>query len=73
MPFRQAVELAVQRVADLQVLTRWSDATLPGRSPADPMPTDPDWAGGSLLRDEQSATTDAAARRPVPHRGRHRR
>ena len=61
MPFRHAVELAVQRDADLQVLTRWSDATLPGRTPADPMPTDPDWAGGSLLRDEQTATTDASA------------
>jgi uncharacterized protein YbjT (DUF2867 family) len=61
MPFKEAVERAVNRDGDLQVLTRWSDATLPGRSPADPMPTDPDWAGGSLLCDEQSTTTDAPA------------
>jgi hypothetical protein len=59
MPFRRAVELAVQRVAELQVTTSWSDADLPGRTPADPMPTDPDWAGGSLLCDQQSARTAA--------------
>jgi uncharacterized protein YbjT (DUF2867 family) len=57
--FRQAVELALQRSASLQVMTRWSDASLPGRSPADPLPTDPDWAGGSLLVDEQRATSPA--------------
>jgi hypothetical protein len=59
IPFREAVELALQGVADLRVTTRWSDATLPGRTPADPMPTDPEWAGGSLLRDEQSASSEA--------------
>ncbi|HEX6421044.1 MAG TPA: SDR family oxidoreductase [Acidimicrobiales bacterium] len=57
--FREAVELAVRRSAELQVATRWSDATLPGRTPASPLPTDPDWAGGSLLVDEQVATTGA--------------
>ena len=31
-------------------------------------PRDPDWAGGSLLRDEQTATTDASGRRAVPRR-----
>jgi hypothetical protein len=59
MPFREAVEVAVRRVEDLAVPSRWSDATLPGRTPADPMPTDPDWSGGTLLSDEQSA--DSAA------------
>jgi uncharacterized protein YbjT (DUF2867 family) len=58
--FRRAVELAMQRSASLQVSTRWSDATLPGRSPADPMPTDPDWAGGSLLVDQQHAEAAAS-------------
>ena len=58
--FRRAVELALQRSASLQVSTRWSDATLPGRSPADPAPTDPDWAGGSLLVDEQQADAPAS-------------
>jgi uncharacterized protein YbjT (DUF2867 family) len=59
MPFRRALELALERSADLQVSTRWSDATLSGQTPADPLPTDPDWAGGSLLSDDQSITTPA--------------
>jgi hypothetical protein len=61
--FRQAVDLALQRSASFQVVTRWSDATLPGRRPSDPMPTDPDWAGGSVLVDEQrvEAAADPAA------------
>jgi uncharacterized protein YbjT (DUF2867 family) len=58
---RRAVEQALQRVADLRVTTRWSDATLPGRTPADPLPSDPEWAGGSLLCDTQTARTDAPA------------
>lgn len=57
--FRRSVELALQRVADLRVTTRWSDATLPGRTPADPFPTDPDWAGGTLLCDTQEAGSEA--------------
>jgi uncharacterized protein YbjT (DUF2867 family) len=61
LPFRAAVELALQRSADFQVDTRWSDAGLPGQSPADPMPSDPDWAGGSLLVDEATATSAASA------------
>jgi uncharacterized protein YbjT (DUF2867 family) len=59
MSFRAAVELAVRRVEDLAVPSRWSDATLPGRTPADPLPTDPDWAGGTLLADEQQARSAA--------------
>jgi hypothetical protein len=47
-------------VAHLQVTTRWSDATLSGRFPADPLPSDPSWAGGSLLTDEQAAHADAS-------------
>ncbi|CAN5799345.1 SDR family oxidoreductase [soil metagenome] len=57
---KRAVELAVQRSADLQVSTRWSDANLPGASPADPLPTDPDWAGGSLLCDTQQSASSAS-------------
>lgn len=60
MGFRAAVELALQRSAALQVDTRWSDASLPGRSPADPLPSDPGWAGGSLLVDEATATSSAS-------------
>lgn len=60
LPAKSAVELALQRSAELQVSTRWSDANLPGRSPADPLPTDPDWAGGSLLCDTQHSTSSAS-------------
>jgi len=60
MPFREALELALRRAADLEVTTRWSDAALPGRTSADAMPTDPDWAGGSVLSDLQTATSPAS-------------
>ena len=61
LPFRRAVELALSNSAEQQIATRWSDAALPGRSPADPLPSDPDWAGGSLLVDESTATSGADA------------
>ncbi len=57
--FRPALELALTRVADMDVMTRWSDANLPGRTAADPLPTDPDWAGGVVLSDEAEATSKA--------------
>ncbi len=59
IPFRTAVRTALQRSTDLLVATRWSDASLPGRSAADPMPTDADWSGGSVVVDEQSVRTMA--------------
>ncbi|MEU2230897.1 DUF2867 domain-containing protein, partial [Streptomyces vietnamensis] len=43
---------------DAQVTTRWSSASPPG-APSDPLPTDPDWAGGSLYTDERSRAVDA--------------
>ncbi|MFC9590100.1 SDR family oxidoreductase [Streptomyces sp. NPDC056944] len=58
LTFDQALELALQRVRDAQVVTRWSSASLPG-APSDPLPTDPDWAGGSLYTDSRSRTVDA--------------
>lgn len=56
--FDAAVALAVQRVRDSAVATRWSSASVPG-APSDPLPTDPDWAGGSLYVDDRSRPTDA--------------
>lgn len=50
--FDDAVRLALQRVQDAEVTTRWSSASMPG-APSDPLPSDPDWAGGSLYRDER--------------------
>ncbi|MFB6620355.1 SDR family oxidoreductase [Streptomyces sp. NPDC056367] len=57
-PFDQALSLALQRVQEARVTTRWSSALLPG-APSDPLPTDPDWAGGSLYTDERERTVDA--------------
>ena len=59
--FRESVRLALRRVEDLDVATSWSDAQLPGRTPADPLPNDPDWAGGTMLADVQEATSAAPA------------
>jgi hypothetical protein len=56
--FDDAVQLALQRVKDAAVTTRWSSASVPG-APSDPLPTDPDWAGGSLYVDERVRETDA--------------
>ena len=50
--FDDAVRLALARIQEADVATRWSSASVPG-APSDPMPTDPDWAGGSLYRDER--------------------
>ena len=56
---REAIELALRRVGDVDVATRWTDAELYGRTPADPMPSDPDWAGATVLRDAQTIVTNA--------------
>jgi uncharacterized protein YbjT (DUF2867 family) len=50
--FRKAVSLALTRVRDLEVETRWSSAQTPGTH-SEPLPTDPSWAGGSLYKDER--------------------
>lgn len=60
LSFRESVTLAVDRSATSQVITRWSDARLPGQTTAHPLPTDPEWAGGSVLVDEQEATSTAS-------------
>ena len=57
--FRESVELALGLSDEQQVSTRWSDAALPGSSVAEPMPTDPEWAGGSVMVDEKTVTTTA--------------
>lgn len=50
--FRTAVSLALTRIKNLEVETRWSSAQTPGTH-SEPLPTDPSWAGGSLYRDER--------------------
>ncbi len=57
-PLRPRLTLALRRIQEAKVTTRWSSASLPG-APSDPLPTDPDWAGGSLYTDERERTVDA--------------
>ncbi len=47
MHYEDAIEFALARVSDLELDTRWAR---PGTEdgPSRPLPTDPDWAGGSL-------------------------
>ncbi|MFF0106672.1 SDR family oxidoreductase [Streptomyces hirsutus] len=59
LPFDEALALALRRVREAQVVTRWSSASLPG-APSDPLPTDPDWAGGSLYQDERRLPVEAS-------------
>ncbi|GEM34423.1 NAD(P)-dependent oxidoreductase [Nocardia neocaledoniensis NBRC 108232] len=56
--YARAVGLALRRVRDRDVPTRWSDAGLPD-APSDPLPTDPDWSGGSLYCDVRERDTPA--------------
>ncbi|GGQ01157.1 SDR family oxidoreductase [Streptomyces roseolilacinus] len=53
----EALALALRRVREARVTTRWSSASVPG-APSDPLPTDPDWAGGSLYTDEREQLVD---------------
>jgi uncharacterized protein YbjT (DUF2867 family) len=56
--FDEAVGLAIARVHSSAVATRWSGASTPG-APSDPLPTDPDWAGGTVYLDERTRRTSA--------------
>ena len=60
--FDEAVRLALGRIRSGQVPTRWSGAEWPG-APSDPMPTDPDWSGGTAYRDERETEVDVDAGR----------
>jgi uncharacterized protein YbjT (DUF2867 family) len=58
LPVRTAIELALQRVSNGQVDTRWSDAKGP-ISPWDKSATDPDWAGVATHRDLRTLESKA--------------
>jgi uncharacterized protein YbjT (DUF2867 family) len=57
--FDRAVELALKRVQDFDVTTSWASASTPG-APSDPLPSDPDWSGGSLYVDERESVVPAS-------------
>jgi uncharacterized protein YbjT (DUF2867 family) len=56
-PFKTAVKLALSKVKSSSVETRWTDASVP-YAPSDPLPTDPDWAGGSVYFDVRKVRSD---------------
>jgi uncharacterized protein YbjT (DUF2867 family)/PAS domain-containing protein len=60
LPFDAALERALAKVQDLAITTSWMDSD-PRRAAADPMPQDPDWAGGTVYQDRQCVATDASA------------
>lgn len=57
--FETAVQLALEKVRHQDVDTRWSTASVPG-APSSPLPTDPDWSGGSLYVDYREQPTSAS-------------
>jgi uncharacterized protein YbjT (DUF2867 family) len=57
--FDRSVELALTKIQDLDVPTSWSSASTAG-APAEGLPTDPDWAGGSLYKDERTREVNAS-------------
>ncbi|MEV7552066.1 SDR family oxidoreductase [Amycolatopsis sp. NPDC089917] len=56
--YEHAVELALTRIRNADVPTRWSDAST-ASAPSDPLPSDPDWAGGTVYEDKREQRTDA--------------
>lgn len=63
LTFRESLELALRHTRAEAIDTRWTDS---GFTPADTIPGDPDWAGGSIFEDHQTvdvrATPDAIYR-----------
>ncbi|MCW2748584.1 MAG: hypothetical protein JWP10_1726 [Nocardioidaceae bacterium] len=57
--FDRSVELALTKIQNLDVPTRWSSAATAG-APSEGLPTDPDWAGGSLYKDERTREVHAS-------------
>ncbi|WP_460849442.1 SDR family oxidoreductase [Phytohabitans suffuscus] len=54
--FETAVRLALARIAEGDVETRWSTAA----APSDPLPTDPGWTGGTVYTDERGTAVAAS-------------
>lgn len=57
--YDRAVELALTKIQSLDVPTSWRSAAAAG-APSEPLPSDPDWAGGSLYVDERARDVDAS-------------
>ena len=58
-PYDHSVELALRRIRDDAVETTWAWASTPG-APSDPLPSDPDWSGGSAYTDVRERVAKAS-------------
>ena len=58
--YNRAVELALAKISGSDVETRWSGATV-ADMPSDPLPSDPQWSGGSVYLDERDQHSTASA------------
>ncbi|NYF54930.1 SDR family oxidoreductase [Micromonospora purpureochromogenes] len=56
--FDEAVALALAKVRDAEVETRWSTASGPD-APAEPLPSDPKWSGGTVYTDIRQCDVNA--------------
>lgn len=55
----EAIANAIAAIEDLDIPTRWTPRTT--KPAARPQPWDPSWAGGTVLTDDRSATSEADA------------
>ncbi|WP_203987110.1 SDR family oxidoreductase [Virgisporangium aurantiacum] len=58
--FDEAVRLALTRIRDADVETRWTGSSWPGTPAAEPLPTDPNWSGGTVYTDQRESRVDAS-------------
>jgi uncharacterized protein YbjT (DUF2867 family) len=58
LSYREAVRLALGRTRAHEVTTSWAGADISARV-ADPMPTDPNWSGGTVLADRRQRLVHA--------------
>ncbi|MGA7204708.1 MAG: SDR family oxidoreductase [Specibacter sp.] len=59
-PYKRAVELALHKIAADTVETTWATAHALS-APAEPLPSDPEWAGLTVFTDERTKETRAPA------------
>ena len=57
--YDRAVALALARIRRADVPSRWSDASTPS-APSEPLPSDPDWSGGTVYEDVREQPCAAA-------------
>jgi uncharacterized protein YbjT (DUF2867 family) len=59
VPIDQALAAAIRRVSDSDLATSWMDSA--GRAPAEPLPQDPRWSGGTVYQDVRRMEGRASA------------